>query len=378
MAQSKPLSAANCINDYDPWTTQRAAPDYSVFVSKLPKDATAGALCQAFEPIAKVAGAEIAQEEGHGFVHFHTLEELKKAVTGPAPVYRDAAGTATTLVVSPVVEPRNVLRIKGLSPAVDVKQLEQRLQAWLGPDLKPTKVTVTRAKSSSTAQVHFADNEQAKEAYIALQRAAPDLQVDFAPMRDLQNKLTLRRMERCCYQTLKDLGEDPERPGIKKTPHRWAQALLYLTKGYDETLEELVNDAIFDEKHHELVLVKDIEIFSMCEHHMLPFWGKVHIAYIPKGKVLGLSKLARVAEMYARRLQVQERLTRQIASAIERSIQPLGVAVVVDCCHMCMVMRGVQKVGASTVTSSVLGEFERNPSTRAELFSLIGLHKAKL
>jgi len=166
-------------------------------------------------------------------------------------------------------------------------------------------------------------------------------------------------------------GEDPSREGLLDTPQRAAKAFDFFTKGYSETLAEVLNGAVFNEECRELVLVKDIDLYSLCEHHLVPFIGKAHIAYIPNGKVVGLSKLARVAEMFARRLQVQERLTRQIAHAIQDAIKPLGVCVVIEATHMCMVMRGVQKSSARTVTSCVLGACQKDPRTRAEIFSLI-------
>lgn len=167
------------------------------------------------------------------------------------------------------------------------------------------------------------------------------------------------------------LGEDPKREGLLKTPERIAKAMQFMTQGYTLDAEAILNSAKFHEPISEMIIVKDIEVYSMCEHHMLPFFGKAHIAYIPNGWITGLSKIARVVDVYGRRLQVQERLTTQILDAIKNALQPLGVAVVIEASHLCMMMRGVQKQNSVTTTSAFWGEFERN-ETRSEFIRLIG------
>jgi GTP cyclohydrolase I len=167
------------------------------------------------------------------------------------------------------------------------------------------------------------------------------------------------------------LGEDPEREGVRRTPARVQQALEFLTRGYQQDPDAMLKGALFPVSYDEMVIVKDIEMFSLCEHHLLPFFGKVHVAYIPKGKVIGLSKLPRLVDIFARRLQIQERLTTQIAECIERAIQPLGVGVVVEARHLCMMMRGVEKQHSMAVTSHMLGAFRNNMQTREEFLSLI-------
>lgn len=170
---------------------------------------------------------------------------------------------------------------------------------------------------------------------------------------------------------LKQIGEDPTREGLKKTPERMAKAMQYLTHGYDLNPDAIIEQAIFHEEYSEMVIVKDIEIYSMCEHHMLPFFGKAHIAYIPDGKIVGLSKIPRVVDAYSRRLQVQERLTIEIRDCIQRTLSPKGVAVVIECAHMCMQMRGVQKQNSTTTSSAFTGLFLKNDSTRKEFINLV-------
>ena len=186
-----------------------------------------------------------------------------------------------------------------------------------------------------------------------------------------QPPVTEAEMMEAVRTLLIGLGEDPNREGLKDTPKRVVKALQFLTKGYHESLDELLNGAVFIEDANEMVLVRDIDIFSSCEHHILPVIGRAHVAYIPNGKVIGLSKVARICEMYARRLQVQERLTVQIADALQGLLKPQGVAVVLEASHMCMVMRGVQKPGSWTVTSAMRGVFAEDAKTREEFMNLI-------
>ncbi|MGQ0703264.1 MAG: GTP cyclohydrolase I FolE [Gemmatimonadales bacterium] len=167
------------------------------------------------------------------------------------------------------------------------------------------------------------------------------------------------------------LGEDPDRPGLRRTPQRLEIALRFLTRGYQLSLEDVVGDGVFEESHQEMILVRDIELYSLCEHHLLPFYGRAHVAYIPNGRLIGLSKLPRIVDIFARRLQVQERLTDEIADAIMEVLQPQGVGVVIDAAHLCMMMRGVEKQNSRTVTSSVRGLFRSDPKTRSEFLQLV-------
>ena len=171
---------------------------------------------------------------------------------------------------------------------------------------------------------------------------------------------------------LSELGEDPDRETLLRTPARVAESLRFLTQGYGVDVRDVIRDAVYAEPYEEMVLVRDVEVYSLCEHHMLPFYGRAHIAYMPRGRIVGLSKLPRIVDVFARRLQVQERLTTQIAEALDEALHPYGVAVVIEAFHLCMMMRGVQKQNSQTVTSALTGVFRTDPKTRSEFLELIG------
>ena len=216
---------------------------------------------------------------------------------------------------------------------------------------------MTQLSQSETWELNSLEGRPPREA------ASPDGGAEARP--------TQSSAEASYRELLAFAGEDPAREGLIRTPHRAAEALKYLTRGYNQDVQALLNGAVFHEDYDDMVLVKDIEFYSLCEHHLLPFYGKVHVGYIPNGKIVGLSKIPRLVDMFARRLQVQERLTTQIAEALEEALQPLGVAVVVEAAHMCMLMRGVQKQGASMVTSHVMGAFRSDRATRQEFMALV-------
>ncbi|TSD64979.1 GTP cyclohydrolase I FolE [Inquilinus sp. KBS0705] len=187
---------------------------------------------------------------------------------------------------------------------------------------------------------------------------------------DRYNPELIKNLSGLYHEVLKDIGENPERDGLLKTPERMAKAMLYLTHGYDLSAKDILNSAMFKEEYSQMVIVKDIEVYSMCEHHMLPFFGKAHVAYIPNGYVVGLSKIPRVVDVFSRRLQVQERLTNEIRDCIQETLNPIGVGVVIECRHLCMSMRGVQKQNSVTTTSAFTGEFLKE-KTRTEFLNLI-------
>jgi len=177
--------------------------------------------------------------------------------------------------------------------------------------------------------------------------------------------------EQLISEMLTQLGEDPNREGLLRTPHRVTESMKFLTRGYGMSVEDVINDALFEEKHESMIVVKDIEIYSLCEHHMLPFYGRAHVAYLPNGKIVGLSKIPRVVDVFARRLQVQERLTDQVADALMQVLEPLGVGVVIEAYHLCMMMRGVEKQNSKTITSALRGAFRDDAKTREEFLRLV-------
>ncbi|CAF0915636.1 unnamed protein product [Adineta steineri] len=229
-------------------------------------------------------------------------------------------------------------------------------------------LTVRSVKSCTCSNHDNGDNDRTTNAprkYSVLDEKA---------LREDDTKLVrdqrVQTMSRSYEIILESIGEDPTRQGLLKTPKRAAEALVFFTKGYEQSIREIVSDAIFDEDCENMVVVKEIDMYSLCEHHMVPFFGKVSVGYLPNKRVLGLSKIARIVEVFSRRLQVQERLTRQIAEAIAEAIKPRGVAVIVECLHMCMIMRGAQKVNSRTTTSAMLGVFREDPKSREEFLSL--------
>ena len=224
---------------------------------------------------------------------------------------------------------------------------------------KPPRTTTTSPRMATKPPIEKPTASRPGETPGQLAQESAHVELGSASMRQIYAELLAR------------LGEDPARDGLLRTPERLEKSMAFLTHGYNETVQEVVHEALFDVDYDEMVIVKDIEFYSLCEHHLLPFFGKAHIAYLPQGKVIGLSKIARVVDVFARRLQVQERLTRQIAEAIVEVVQPQGVGVVLEGQHLCMMMRGVEKQSSSTVTSAMLGVFKEQQPTRSEFLALI-------
>ncbi|CAH1262326.1 Hypp2546 [Branchiostoma lanceolatum] len=248
----------------------------------------------------------------------------------------------------------------------DVASLKSRVRAHTDPGRKPL------GQDDNTEESQDGGGGRTRRGRPPLTRVQSSRDIDIVERTRSVDEMNraLPDMEAAYHTILSSVGEEPARQGLLKTPSRAAKALMFFTKGYQEDLHGILNDAVFDEDTDEMVIVRDIEMFSMCEHHLVPFIGKISVGYLPNKKVLGLSKIARIVEMYSRRLQVQERLTKQIALALSEAIQPAGVAVVCEATHMCMVMRGVQKLNSKTVTSCMLGVFREDPKTREEFLTL--------
>ncbi|KAF2170777.1 hypothetical protein M409DRAFT_51037 [Zasmidium cellare ATCC 36951] len=247
----------------------------------------------------------------------------------------------------------------------DIEDIEMRIASRDGPDeAPPTPPATSRSISPFTSNPTVDFDGLSWPSTGTLDRLRERDSPEEAEAR-------LKKLAGAVRTMLECIGEDPDREGLHGTPERYAKAMMFFTKGYEENLRDIVNNAVFHEDHDELVIVKDIEVYSLCEHHLVPFTGKMHIGYIPSRRVIGLSKLARIAEMFSRRLQVQERLTKQVALALSEVLKPQGVAVVMESTHMCMVMRGVQKSGSVTTTSCMLGAMRARAKTREEFLSLL-------
>ncbi|TKA80582.1 GTP cyclohydrolase 1 [Friedmanniomyces simplex] len=266
--------------------------------------------------------------------------------------------------VTPTTQQRSARQYEEVADA-DIEDIELKVAARDGRDAAPlTPPATSRSQSPFTANPTVDFDGLSWPSVGTLSRLHERESPEEAQARLAKLSGTVRTILEC-------IGEDPDREGLHGTPERYAKAMMFFTKGYEENLRDIVNGAVFHEDHDELVIVKDIEVYSLCEHHLVPFTGKMHIGYIPSRRVIGLSKLARIAEMFSRRLQVQERLTKQVALALSEVLKPQGVGVVMESSHLCMVMRGVQKAGATTTTSCMLGAMRKRAKTRDEFLTLL-------
>jgi len=357
---------------------------YSVFVSNLPPWPSArivDCLASHFTKHGDVYAVDLSDNGRYGFVRFFNNESTLLAFRA-APPHFDHNGMSYELKVSSTMpdKPTSVLHIG----AFNLQQRELRhdelkdfVERSAGERVEHIDLPLTEEGISKGHCIAcFYSQDSAVRALMKLRSCG--LEADWAKLRETDVERAMAAARRSYTGLLSAIGEDPQREGLVKTPERAAKAMMFFTKGYSETLDDVLGDAVFNVDHNELVLVRDIDIFSLCEHHLVPFFGRVHIAYIPNGRVLGLSKLARVAELFSRRLQVQERLTKQIANAINNYLKPQGVAVIVEATHMCMVMRGIQKVRSSTVTSCMIGVMENDAKLRREVFNLIRTRSSSL
>jgi len=359
---------------------------YSVFVSNLPpwpSAKTVDCLASHFTKHVDVYAVSLSDNGRYGFVRFFDNESTLLAFRARPPHF-EHNGMSYELKVSLTMpeQPTSILHIGAFNlqqRQLRHAELKEFIEQSGGEHVKHIELPLTEEGTSKGHCIaYFYSQDSAVHALMQLRSRG--LEADWAKLRETDLEQAMAAARHSYTELLSTFGEDPQREGLLQTPKRAAKAMMFFTKGYSETLEDVLGDAVYDVDHNELVLVKDIDIFSLCEHHLVPFYGRAHIAYIPNGRVLGLSKLARVAELFSRRLQVQERLTKQIANAINNYLkpQPKGVGVIIEATHMCMVMRGVQKVRSSTVTSCMLGAMENDPKVRSELFNLISGRSSSL
>ncbi|KAJ9440699.1 GTP cyclohydrolase 1 [Diplonema papillatum] len=352
-------------------------PNLSVFVSGLPsrwgEKRLVQSLIDSFRRHGDVYSVDLSDSRTYGFVRFYTKEAVEKCLHSDHPTLESEGDSAFVKIRDTEWSAPCVLHIGGFTKEereLSQSALRESVAEWTGEEVVKLDIpTNEEGTTKGYCLATFADKPSACRAHASLQEKGRI--GTWVSAREVNPNHAIGKLKKSYYDLIEALGEDPRREGLQKTPARAAKAMMFFTKGYNESVHDVLNGAIFKEDYNELVLVKDIDIFTLCEHHLVPFFGKAHIAYIPNGRVVGLSKLARIAEIFSKRLQVQERLTKQIAYTIQEALQPQGVAVVIECTHMCMAMRGVQKARAVTVTSCVLGVVKKDARTRQEIFGLI-------
>eukprot|EP01063_Lacrimia_lanifica_P021298 TRINITY_DN285_c0_g1_i1.p1 TRINITY_DN285_c0_g1~~TRINITY_DN285_c0_g1_i1.p1 ORF type:complete len:416 (+),score=243.13 TRINITY_DN285_c0_g1_i1:63-1250(+) len=347
---------------------------HCVFVSDLPEAwgeaRLTVALEKAFGKFGEVQAVDLSESRTFGFVRFGSCTATMKALHATHPILADGEETALVKVREAQRHVPSMLHIGGFEKDLEESAIKALVDGWSG--VASTSISAPRNEEGATkgfCLATYPSLDEARRACDALEKGKRA--VRWVAERDSNKDITMGRMKRAYMDVIECLGEDATREGVLKTPARAAKAMMFFTKGYQESMADVLNGAIFNVDYNEIVLVKDIVIHSLCEHHLVPFFGKVHIAYLPNGKVVGLSKLARVAEVFARRLQVQERLTEQIAAAIDEALAPQGVCVVIEAQHMCMVMRGVQKTGSYTLTKCMKGLMKDDLRVRQETMDLV-------
>eukprot|EP01064_Diplonema_japonicum_P031989 TRINITY_DN5912_c2_g2_i2.p1 TRINITY_DN5912_c2_g2~~TRINITY_DN5912_c2_g2_i2.p1 ORF type:complete len:379 (+),score=62.25 TRINITY_DN5912_c2_g2_i2:51-1187(+) len=365
-------------------TSEPPPSELSIFISGLPakwgEERLVDAVVRCFSRHGEVYSVDLSDSKTYGFVRFFSMGSVHKAVHAEHPNLESEGDSAYVKVRDTDGATPSVLHIGGFTKDEREQtkaEIRSMIHQWTGEATTRLNLPLNEeGTNKGYCLASFKNLDVASRAYDRV--ANMGRMVSWVTEREANPLAVQGKLSKSYFEILENLGEDPRREGLLKTPARAAKAMMFFTKGYNENIADVLNGAIFKEDYNELVLVKDIDIFTLCEHHLVPFFGKCHIAYIPNGRVVGLSKLARIAEVFSRRLQVQERLTKQIAYSIQDALQPQGVAVVIEAAHMCMVMRGVQKVAARTVTSCVLGVVKKDARTRQEIFGLIGNGGSKM